>query len=175
MPGGTRGFELLIPFVIGGLILHGFIWLVAVVLPFDYVGLFSDVGLVVWIGGGCLCALLYLIATDGWRETIVPIFKWAIAVAIIYAVVGSVIWYFNTYQDSPLVSWLADAGKAMVTGFEGLPGAVKMVILIFGFIAFFTLLPMSCYYGWQAIKVIFRKLVKLVRPTEPKPPGRASS
>ena len=85
MPGGTRGFELLIPFVIGGLILHGLMWLLAIALPFSYVGLFSDNGLLVWIGGGYLGVFLYLVATDGLRETTIPLIKWSVVVAIIYA------------------------------------------------------------------------------------------
>lgn len=172
MPGGTRGFELLIPFVIGGLILHGFMWLLAKVLPFGHVGLFGDQGLLVWIGGGYFGVFLYLIATDGWRETIVPLVKWSIAVAILYGVVGLAAWYFNTYQESPLVYWLLNAAQTLGTNFQGLPTVVKMVIAVFGFFAFLVLLPMGCYFVWNGIKAAFGKLV---RPAGPKPPGRASS
>lgn len=171
MPGGTRGFELLIPFVIGGLILHGFVWLLAIVLPFSYVGLSSDQGLLVWIGGGYFGVFLYLIATDGWRETIIPLVKWSVVVAIIYGVVGLATWYFNTYQDSPLVYWLANAAITLGTNFQDLPALAKMAIAILGFIAFFTVLPMGCYFLWNGIKAAFGKLL---RPTGPKPPGRAS-
>ena len=171
MPGGTRGFELLIPFVIGGLILHGFMWLLAIILPFSYVGLFSDNGLLVWIAGGYFGVFLYLIATDGLRETIMPLIKWSVVVAIIYGVVGLVTWYFNTYQDSPLVQWLVNTAITLGTNFQDLPTVAKMAIAVIGFIAFFTLLPMSCYFVWNGFKAVFEKLV---RPAGPKPPGRAS-
>ena len=156
---GPRYLAFAIPGVIVGLVLHGIWWLLGK-LPFiSYGGLFSESGLMVWIGSVYLVFLIVEVTENGWRRTFISGVQWSIIVGAIYAVALSVSWYFGSHPDTPLVSWLRDTGRNLVIYWDkDLANGWKVAIAIFAFIAFFTLVPLTFYIVWSFVKGIFKKV-----------------
>ena len=156
---GARYLGYAIPGVIIGLVLHGIWWLLGN-LPFiPYGAPFSGPGLVVWVVSLYLAGVLIQLAEEGWRKTIIMWVQWTIIVGAIYALVGTLIWYFSSYPDAPLVSWFRDTVKSLATYWDNdLASGWKVAILVFAFIAFFTLVPWTCYIVWSGVKGIFTRV-----------------